>query len=170
MASKVMSDLSLLQEIGQWQTIDDVVMGGKSRSRLCLNDTGEINFTGTLCCDEGSGFASIRSNTNLFDLSQYSGLTIKVKGDGRRYKLSLRGATDFDGIAYQVAFQTKQAVEQMIRFKWDIFVPTYHGRILASAPALNPSEIRSFGFVVADKQSGSFQLEILQIGTFARFS
>lgn len=163
MARKVLFDLSLLKEIDQWQSIDDVVMGGKSRSHLQRGETGGILFTGTLCCDAGSGFASIRSNTNLFDLSQYAGVTLRVKGDGRRYKLLLRCATDFDGISYQVAFQTRVAIEQTIHFKWDIFVPSYHGRILASAAPLNPSEIRGVGFVVAEKQSGAFQLEILRI-------
>lgn len=168
MANKVLYDLSLLEDIKRWRSIDDLVMGGKSRSRLTLSDCGGILFSGTLCCDAGSGFASIRSETNLFDLSRYSGLAIKIKGDGRRYKLSLRCATDFDGIAYKVAFQTRVGIEQTIRVKWDVFVANYHGRILAAAPILDPAEIRSVGFIVADKQSGSFQLEILNITAFTR--
>lgn len=156
-------DLSILNDIDQWQSVDDLVMGGKSRSRLSLGATGGIVFAGTLCNDEGSGFASIRSNTHHFDLSQYAGLMLRLKGDGRRYKVSLRCAADFDGISYQVTFPTSNATVQTIPFSWDVFIPSYHGRVLASAPALDPAEIRSLGFIVADGQAGSFQLEIYRI-------
>lgn len=163
MANKVLHDLSLLKEIDQWHSVDDIVVGGSSHSCLSLGDTGSIIFSGTICCDRGSGYASIRSSTNLFDLSHYPGITIKVKGDSRRYKLSLRCATDFEGIAYRVGFQTRKGVEQTIRLGWDTFVPTYRDRVLAAAHPLNPSEIRSVGVVVSSQESGSFCLEILQI-------
>lgn len=168
MANTVLHDLSLLKEINQWRSVDDLVMGGSSQSRLSLGESGAIVFAGTICCDRGSGYASIRSSTNLFDLSQYSGLTLKVKGDGRRYKLSLRCITDFEGISYRVGFHTGKNVEQTIHLSWNVFVPTYHDRILAAPASLDPAEIRSVGFVVAGKQSGSFQLEILQLEAMTR--
>jgi len=163
MANSILRDLSLLQDVEQWRSVDDLIMGGSSRSQLSVGEAGGIVFAGTICCDGSSGYASIRSSTNLFDLNRYSGLTLKVKGDGRRYKLALRCATDFEGISYRVGFQTGKGLEQTIRFKWDVFVPTYHDRVLPTAPLLDPSEIRSVGFVVVGKQSGSFQLEILQV-------
>jgi len=163
MANTVMHDLSILQRLDQWRSIDDLAMGGSSRSRLTLSETGGIIFAGTICCDGGSGYASIRSSTNLFDLHHSSGLTLKVKGDGRRYKLALRCASDFEGISYRVGFQTGRGVEQLIRFNWDVFVPTYHDQVLPAAVPLDPSEIRSVGFVVVGKESGSFHLELLQI-------
>lgn len=163
MANRVLHDLSLLNAIEQWHSVDDVVIGGSSRSRLSAGETGSIVFSGTICSDRGSGYASIRSTTNLFDLSRYPGITIKVKGDARRYKLSLRCATDFEGIAYRVGFETRKGVEQTIRFRWDAFVPTYRDRVLATAHPLDPSEIRSVGLVVSSQESGSFRLEILEI-------
>ena len=163
MANTVLHDLTLLKGIEQWRSIDDLVIGGSSQSRLSMGETGGIIFAGTICCDGRSGYASIRSSTNLFNLSQYSGLTLKVKGDARRYKLSLRCATDFEGISYRVGFNTGNGVEQTIHLNWDVFVPTYHDRILAAPASLDPSQIRSVGFVVAGKQSGSFRLEILSI-------
>ena len=163
MANSVLHDLSLLNGIEQWHSVDDIVVGGSSHSSLSEGDAGSIVFSGTICCDRGSGYASIRSITNLFDLSRYPGITIKVKGDARRYKLSLRCATDFEGIAYRVGFQTRKGLEQTIRFRWDAFLPTYQDRVLAAAPPLDPSEIRSVGLVVSSQESGSFRLEILQI-------
>ena len=163
MANAVLHDLSILQRLDQWQSIDDLVVGGSSRSCLSLSESGGIVFAGTICCDSGRGYASIRSSTNLFDLHYFDGLTLRVKGDGRRYKLALRCATAFEGISYRVGFQTGKGVEQTIRFNWDVFVPTYHDQVLPAAAPLDPSEIRSVGFVVVGKESGSFHLEILQI-------
>jgi len=162
-ANRVLHDLSLLEVVEQWRSVDDVAVGGRSRSQLEQILPGGITFSGTICCDGGEGYASIRSSTNLFDLSQYSGITLRVKGDGRRYKLSLRCATDFEGISYRVGFQTGKGVEQTIHLRWNVFVPTYHGRVLAAPADLDPSQIRSVGFVVADHKSGSFKLEIQRL-------
>lgn len=167
MENRILFDFSSAGSIDSWRNIDDVVMGGQSRSQLSWNEEGSMVFAGTLCSDPGSGFASIRSNPDRFDLGQYRGLALQVKGDGLRYKLSLRCEAALDAIAYQASFATEADTDQTLLLPWSAFVASYHGRLLETAPALDPGQIRSFGFVVANKQSGPFRLEIIRLEAVA---
>ncbi|MDO8929145.1 MAG: CIA30 family protein [Bacteroidota bacterium] len=40
------------------------------------------------------------------------------------------------------------------------FVPTFRGRILQNVVPLNETQIRQIGFLISEKQSGSFSLKI----------
>ena len=44
---------------------------------------------------------------DVINLSAYDALDLRVRGDGRRYKLNLRVSDDFDGVVYQAAFETR---------------------------------------------------------------
>jgi hypothetical protein len=48
------------------------------------------------------GFTSVRSKnfTPPLDLSPYQGLTLRLKGNGLRYKCIIRTDANWDGIAY----------------------------------------------------------------------
>ncbi|HBM53372.1 MAG TPA: NADH:ubiquinone oxidoreductase, partial [Deltaproteobacteria bacterium] len=47
--------------------VNDVVMGGVSRSQLSLSSTGTLLFEGNISLDYGGGFASVRSVFNTLD-------------------------------------------------------------------------------------------------------
>jgi len=143
-----------------WETIDDVVMGGVSQSEFRVSSEGVGIFEGVLSLEQGGGFASVRSRPARYDLSPYEGLEIRVRGDGRRYRLRLATGPDMEGVAYQAGFETRSGVWQSIRFPFDGFRPRYHGRDVPEAPPLDASSITSFGWIVADKQPGRFRLEI----------
>ena len=66
-----------------WFVVNDNVMGGRSDGGYEQRD-GEIYFTGSTNTN-GGGFSSIRTGSFALDLSQYSGIQLRVKGDGRRY-------------------------------------------------------------------------------------
>lgn len=54
------------------------------------------------------GFASIRTKnfSEPEDLSAYDGLELRLKGDGRRYKLIVRTSSDWDTVGYTAIFDT----------------------------------------------------------------
>ena len=143
-----------------WQPIDDVVMGGVSLSQLAAGaeDTGV--FSGVLSLARGGGFASVRTRPRRLDLSAFVGLEIRVRGDGKRYQLRLRTDPGFDGVAYQVAFNAARDAWQTLRFPFEAFSPTFRGRRVPNAPALDPGQIHTLGFLIGDKQAGPFRLEI----------
>jgi len=143
-----------------WQPVDDVVMGGVSSSELALGPQQTGIFSGVLSLAHGGGFASVRTRPRSVDLSAYEGLEIRVRGDGKRYQLRLRTHPGFDGVAYQVAFDAEQGTWHTLRFPFDAFSPTFRGRTVPNAPALDASQIHSFGFLIGDKQAGPFRLEI----------
>jgi NADH dehydrogenase [ubiquinone] 1 alpha subcomplex assembly factor 1 len=147
-------------EITEWQPVDDVVMGGVSSSRLSPGPQHTAVFSGVLSLAHGGGFASVRSTPRHVGLSAFEGLEIRVRGDGKRYRLRLRTEPGSDGIAYQARFDTDLGNWQTLRFPFDAFSPTYRGRAVPEAPALDAGQVHSFGFLIGDKQAGPFNLEI----------
>ncbi len=144
----------------QWRSINDTVMGGVSYSRLLIDKRGFAVFFGVVSLENNGGFASVRSFPKHYDLSDYEGLAIRVKGDGKRYKLSLKTEDRLDGVVYQQSFETFEDRWKKIYLPFCDFKPGFRGRLLENAKPLNPSEIRTFGFVIAEKQDGVFQLNI----------
>jgi len=143
-----------------WRSVDDVVMGGVSSSQFRVTSGGIGVFEGVLSLESGGGFASVRSRPERVDLSGYDGLEVRVRGDGKRYRLRLRTYPDREGVAYHVGFDTQSGVWRSIRFPFETFRPRFRGRDVPEAPALDVSSITSFGWLVADRQEGPFCLEV----------
>jgi hypothetical protein len=77
----------------EWGSLDDVVMGGASQSKFSVvQDVGV--WAGTITTENNGGFAGCRSRavTPALDLSSFKGIRLRVKGDGKRYKLIVRGS------------------------------------------------------------------------------
>jgi monofunctional biosynthetic peptidoglycan transglycosylase len=152
---------------GGFAPLDDVVMGGRSRSRATL-EGGRLVFAGTVSLEDGGGFASIRSRPSAWKLGGLAGLRLWVRGDGRRYKLNLRTDPASEGVTWQAYFDTRPGAREEVDLLFGAFVPTYRGRQVPDAGPLDPARIATVGFLVADGQDGPFRLEVQAIGGFAR--
>ena len=56
-------------------------------------------FRGEVSLENNGGFASVRSapvRENLTDLTGLTAFVLRVRGDGRRYKFSVRAGAGFD--------------------------------------------------------------------------
>jgi len=144
----------------EWRIINDGVMGGLSRSRIQSTDQGTGLFTGELSLENNGGFASIRTLVGSHDLSQAAGLEIRVKGDGRTYQLRLRTTDRWDGIAYRASFRAPEGRWFTARFPFEDFVPSFRGRVVEDAGPLDAARIEQLGFLIADKVTEPFSLEI----------
>ncbi|KAG8385403.1 hypothetical protein BUALT_Bualt03G0039400 [Buddleja alternifolia] len=97
-----------------WGALDDVVMGGVSESTFLIDPNGGENgrptgiFRGVVSTANNGGFTSIRTKNFSIpeDLSAYDGLELRLKGDGRRYKLIVRTSRDWDTVGYTIGFDT----------------------------------------------------------------
>jgi hypothetical protein len=147
--------------------VHDVVMGGVSSGGIERTEHGSMLFEGVVSLENNGGFASIRSKPEEWNLDAHDGIVIRLRGDGKRYKLNLRTDSSFDGILYRVPFETREGEWQELRFPFSDFVASFRGRAVPDAPPLDPARIVSFGFLISDKQEGPFRLEITQIGAYA---
>lgn len=147
----------------QWEITNDSVMGGISTSQMRVGTDGTLVFSGTVSLENNGGFASVRSAAALGDLADCDAFVISVRGDGRRYKVTLRTERSFDRAIYQAAFTTKEGEWQEHRLALKDFVPTFRGRVLGDKPPLDPAKIATLGFLISDRQAGPFRLEIAWI-------
>ncbi len=144
-----------------WYTVNDDVMGGVSTSMVTTDaKTQRLVFSGNLSLENNGGFASIRSQWSDYDLTGYDGIFLRVRGDGRTYQFRIRTEETGSEIAYATLIETEVGIWKDIYVSLEEMIPVYRGVIVRRAPALNPGSIRSFGFMLADKQEGEFFLEV----------
>ncbi|XWS12487.1 hypothetical protein CRYUN_Cryun37aG0092400 [Craigia yunnanensis] len=135
-----------------WGALDDVVMGGVSESTFQIDRTGGESgkptglFKGIVSTANNGGFTSIRTRnfSTPEDLSAYDGLELRLKGDGRRYKLIVRTSTDWDTVGYTASFDTIGGQWQSIRLPFSSLRPVFRARTVSDAPPFDPSNVVSF--------------------------
>ncbi|MEM9448348.1 MAG: CIA30 family protein [Cyanobacteria bacterium P01_E01_bin.6] len=133
-----------------WGAVDDVVMGGVSQSGLTTIEQGAL-FSGIVSTDNSGGFASVR--TRNFDpplnLQDYSGIELRVRGDGNRYKFLLRDETRWDGVGYSSSFDTTADIWMTVRIPFQEFVPVFRARTLTDGQQVDPSSLRAFQLMLS---------------------
>jgi NADH dehydrogenase [ubiquinone] 1 alpha subcomplex assembly factor 1 len=155
-------DFSNPQETQNWIIVNDTVMGGRSSASLNVKKNMLI-FAGNLSLQNNGGFASIRRIYEPLSWNRGEILEIKVLGDGRSYQFRLRTNRNEDGVAYVANFTTTQNQIQTLQFNIKDFTPQFRGRLVRGAPTLRFSDIAQIGFMLADKNSGQFVLQISHI-------
>lgn len=143
-----------------WTAVNDGVMGGVSRGGAKLVD-GSLHFRGILSLENNGGFSSIRSGGATRDLSAATAIVLRVKGDGRTYRLQLATNAQYrrSRISYQAEFPTRRAEWTEARVPLAALVPMFRGQTL-SGPPLDLSRIEEIGLSLADGNPGAFALEI----------
>lgn len=140
-----------------WYARNDTVMGGVSNSRVQIGG-GVLQFTGQVRLDNNGGFSGIRSSPSRFDLSQFSSLTLRVKGDGKRYALQL-GTSTSNGVTYRNEFKTVAGRWTEVTIPLSSLRPTRSGERVAG-PALDSSKVIFFGLIIGNNRAERFALEV----------
>jgi hypothetical protein len=151
-----------------WTIVNDGVMGGRSSSDLELTGNGTVIFRGKVSLENNGGFASTRALLPDTDLSGYEGVTLRVRGDGRRYQLRFRTHGRFDGMAYKAEFDTVTEEWMEISIPFSDFQPTVRGYRPPGVGPLDTRRLRQVGFLIGDKREGPFELEIAWIKSYGR--
>jgi NADH dehydrogenase [ubiquinone] 1 alpha subcomplex assembly factor 1 len=165
---RILFDFQTATNYPAWQIVNDDVMGGVSTSRFHIPANGGAVFSGVVSLQNNGGFATVRSQPVRADLTGCDSFLLRVWGDGRRYKFSVRTEAGFDAPLYQLVFTTKRGEWEEQRLAFRDFVPTFRGRILTDVPPLNPAKVTSVGFLISDEQEGPFKLEVAWIKASAR--
>lgn len=133
-----------------WGALDDVVMGGVSASNMQFTENTAL-FSGNVSTENSGGFASVR--TKNFDpsinLAGYEGVELKVKGDGKRYKLFLRTESAWDGVGYSYSFDTVDGAWITVRIPFVDLIPVFRAKVVKDCPKIDASKLRSFQLMLS---------------------
>ena len=136
----------------RWYRLDDGVMGGQSETRHRGAPGDGIVFAGTLDT-RGGGFASIRAD---FDGGLAGdALRVKVRGDGRTYKVLLStgagGGPWSSTPSWQHDLPTTPGEERSVDLRFSAFVPSFGGAPSRSAAGhvLVPADMRQVGLMLS---------------------
>lgn len=160
-----------------WGAVDDVVMGGVSQSKIRLAENRAI-FAGIVSTDNNGGFASVRTRnfTPPMDLSDYEGIELRVKGDGKRYKFITRCEGKWDGVGYCYSFDTIHDYPTTIRIPFLDLIPVFRAKTVQEASQLDSAKIYSMQLMLSKFEydgelnpkfePGSFKLEVEYIKAY----
>ena len=155
------------QSTREWFSLNDDVMGGISTSRIVLDRPGIARFEGALSLENNGGFATVRSRARDLDLDKADGLRLRVRGDGRTYRVSaLASDRRMEVRVWQREFQTRRGEWQTITVPFNDLELNVMGRRFPDAGPLDPGAVRSISLGIADKNETPFELSVDWIEAF----
>jgi len=158
-ASPPLLDFSRSEVVQTFWLINDDVMGGVSKSRISSTD-GAMVFEGEVSLENNGGFASFRGLVSF--PAKSAALLLTVRGDGQRYKLTLKLDDSTGTNQYQAAFVSPQEHPQewqTLRFEPTDFAASFRARAVA-APIVRFVDVHYLGLLISDQQSGAFKIEL----------
>jgi uncharacterized protein YbjT (DUF2867 family) len=181
-------DFSEPRALDAWRSVDDVVMGGMSKSVLQPGN-GSAVWNGDITLARLGGFVSTRASLSNgiagggADLSSCAGIAITCKGDGKRYKINLKNDSrpeftfqaSFDALPVPMQPGAEQQW-QTVRLPFSDFVPVIRGKLAYSdnptngsiySADLDTSSIVSIGLVCSKIEPGGLACPLFTPGPFA---
>lgn len=149
-----------------WYVQNDNVMGGRSEGGF-EKSPGKLIFAGSTNTN-GGGFSSIRTQPFAADLSNYEGIQLRVRADGRRYTWQLQTNARYRGypVSYWAEFDTLDGESSTVQIPFSRFYPQFRGFKL-DGPELDTSEITEMGLYIYDKKDGPFELHLDSIDAYS---
>tara|TARA_B100000902_G_scaffold6294_1_gene8158 strand:- start:2292 stop:2861 length:570 start_codon:yes stop_codon:yes gene_type:complete len=144
--------------LNYWNIVNDDVMGGVSKSFLSLSKEKKLVFNGYLSLENNGGFASSRLSLPKKTLTGVKSFQMKLRGDGKIYKLRLR--QNNRRASYSCDIKSVKDEWIVLNLNLDDFKPYWRGYSYNNYPAVDIKEINSLGIQISDKQEGEFKLEI----------
>lgn len=142
---------------------NDGVMGGLSQGKVSQTEAGDLLFSGTLSLQNNGGFSLLEINETPLDFAGAKGVKLKVKGDGRDYKVRFR--TDekyrFSRVGFDATFSTVAGEWAMVEVPFSALKASWRGRALDRE--FDSKKVERMGIMLADKKEGAFRLEVAMI-------
>ncbi len=156
----ILLNASIMKTEEQWRVVNDDVMGGISSSKVLVTDDDRIIFRGNVSLENNGGFASLRSPVKNYNFENYSGIEIKLKGNGKLYSISMKETAYFSGYFYTCSFETKKNDWTTLQIPFDKFKLHYFGKDMNSGKKVPLSKIKEVSLLIGEKQEGAFEAEI----------
>ncbi|NOH94192.1 CIA30 family protein [Vibrio sp. AIC-3] len=156
-----MIDFIQPNEHKNWTATNDDVMGGISTGELIYLDDMS-RFRGELSLENNGGFSSVKRSIES-PAHEIDSAELVFVGDGRTYQLRFTTSKDGNRIQYKHDFDTIKGEQFSKAFQFNDFQAVFRGRLLSDAPELKSRDIKQIGFLIADKQPSSFELDLIQL-------
>lgn len=149
------------KDAGRWTIVNDGVMGGLSQSQVQL-DANTLLFSGIVSLQNNGGFVSLRSALGKYDLSSYEYCEIRFKSNNdRKFEILIEKETPFYLPKYRAKFGGNSDEWETIRIPLRDFELSRMGSTMQEGIDAKSLEcIQRIGFILADKQKGSFRIWI----------
>ena len=135
-------------------------MGGESEGNFKLNENGNGVYFGEVSLENNGGFSSLRFRFNKKEISNYSKIILKIKGDGKDYQFRVKdNYRNF--YSYISSFSTNKNW-QLIEINLSEMYPGFRGRKLEMSK-FSSSIIEEIAFLIGNKRNESFKIEIDKI-------
>ena len=158
-SSYMLFNFSEDRNISAWKIVDDVVMGGRSNGFFKLNEEGSGLFYGEISLKNNGGFSSVRYSFDKLDISAYTKVILKIKGDRKDYQFRVK-----DDNSQYYSFVKKFDTTgdwQTIEIPFEEMYPAFRGRKLNIQNFTSTTLAQNF--LIGNKKEEVFQLEIDQI-------
>ncbi len=158
--ARALYDFTTDSGTGDWSVEDDGVMGGLSRGTFRVNDEGHGVFAGDVSLDNNGGFSSVQWYFDPMDVSMFSTLCLRIKGDGKAYRFLIE-AEPQAWHYYEIEFPTSGTWET-VELPLADFIPVRRGDRL-DQPNFPGSTLAQIRLMIANGVAESFRLEIDRI-------
>ena len=148
-------DFTTQSNIQDWVITDDIVMGGESSGTFILDAEGNGIFSGKVSLENNGGFSSVRYRFNKLDVTPYTKIKIKLRGDGKKYEFRIK-TNSSDYYSYIYTFSTTGAWQDIEIPLKDMY-PSFRGRKL-NQPNFANAYIQEIGILIGNKKEENFKL------------
>jgi hypothetical protein len=156
----IIFDFTKESDISSWRVVDDVVMGGVSQGNFKINENGNGLYFGKVSLENNGGFSSLRYRFNTIDVSKYSKIVLRIKGDGKNYQFRIKDKLR-NYYSYISVFKTTNDW-QLVEINLAEMYPAFRGRKL-NMDNFSSQFIEEIAILIGNKKAQSFQLEIGKI-------
>lgn len=153
-------DFNKDSDLSNWIVVDDVVMGGRSDGNFYINSEGYGVFEGDVSLENNGGFSSIRCRFEQTNISKFTKIVIRLKGDGKKYQVRVK--TDSEDYYSYITYMSTENDWETIEIPLDQMYPSFRGRQL-NEPNFPGKQIEEIGFLIGNKRAEKFKLMIDKI-------
>jgi NADH dehydrogenase [ubiquinone] 1 alpha subcomplex assembly factor 1 len=142
----------------------DRVMGGRSEGEVVTED-GVLKFSGKLSLERNGGFIIFLMKGLELDFSGKEAFVLRVKGDGRKYKVRMELEPKNPACKqFHADLETKAGEFVEVKVPFSAFRPGWGGQIMEGDAPEDLSRILKVGLILADYEQGPFSVELDWIG------
>lgn len=155
-------------DASDWYVVNDTVMGGRSASSVRATDAG-VHFSGELSLENNGGFTSTRTEAVDGSWRGREGLRLRVEGDGRTYIATLRlRDRRMRRLYFRQAFETTDGQTTEVTLPFSDFEAFVYGSRVSGVGTADAylDQVASFGIMLADKQPGTFAIDISEVAPY----